>query len=163
MRLQRLRSACATAQSDLRLWLALYMRGARKFCQRRTNIFFIFQLWNVGTFGRFFLFVLVHEGERVTKYHYKRAMIGPPPAKLNLNGASLAGRWWLSHSGTFVFGSSFQLKKPQKTPPPDKTFWIRACLVFLPPVVLWVGSHMLPNCSRNEIMDLWSLSKGYVH
>ena len=32
-------------------------------------------------------------GERRSKYHYKRAIIGPP-AKRHLNGASLACRWW---------------------------------------------------------------------
>ena len=34
---------------------------------------------------------LVHEGKRGTKYHYLRA-IGGPPAKLHLNGVSLACR-----------------------------------------------------------------------
>ena len=43
------------------------------------------QLWQ-----RFFL---VWWGEEGSKYHYKRAMIGPP-AKRHLNGVSLACRWW---------------------------------------------------------------------
>ena len=44
----------------------------------------VFQLWL-----RFFIWW----GQRGSKYHCKRAIIGPP-AKRHLNGVSLAGRWW---------------------------------------------------------------------
>ena len=62
----------------------LIMRGSRKFCQGRSNfdefffVFFCFITW---------------WGEEGSKYHFKRAINGPP-AKRHLNGVSLAGRWW---------------------------------------------------------------------
>ena len=52
------------------------------------------------TLTTFFLMM----GERVSKCHYKRDIIGPP-AKRHLNGVSLAGRWWPSIEcwpGSFV-------------------------------------------------------------
>ena len=57
------------------------MRGSRKFCQMGSkfdNVFFSF---------------FVDEGVEDPKVHYKWAIIGPL-AKRNLDGVSLAGRWW---------------------------------------------------------------------
>ena len=59
------------------------MHGSRKFFQRGSNFFYVF----------FVCFFFSWVGERGSKYHYKRAIIGPP-AKRHLNGVSLAGRWW---------------------------------------------------------------------
>ena len=71
------------------------------------------------TFPTFFIFFHCFSwwGERGSKYHYKCAIIGPP-AKLHLNGVSLAGLWrpnierWL---GSFVILQGIQpsiAKKP---------------------------------------------------
>ena len=56
------------------------MPGSRKFCQRGSN------------FDRFFFAFLVDE-EVGSKYHYWRAISGPP-GKSHLNGILLACRWW---------------------------------------------------------------------
>ena len=56
-----------------------------------------------------FLFLYIHFfsswGDRGSKYHYQWAIIGPP-AKLHLNGVSLAGRRWPNiecwRQGSFV-------------------------------------------------------------
>ena len=55
-----------------------YMRGSRKFCQRGSNADNVF-------------FSMM--GEELSRYHYKRALFGPP-AKRHLNGVSLACRFW---------------------------------------------------------------------
>ena len=55
-----------------------YMRGSRKFCQRGSNL------------DSVFLSLL---GEELSKYHYKRALFGPP-AKCHLKGVLLACRLW---------------------------------------------------------------------
>ena len=54
----------------------MHMHGPRKFCQRG-SIFTVFMF-----------FFVVDEGDRGSKCHTKRAIIGPP-AKLRLNGV----RW----------------------------------------------------------------------
>ena len=68
-------------KSILYLWVNQYMRWSRKFFQSGSNFFL------------FFFFSFSWLGERGYKYHYKRAIIGPP-AKRHLNGVSLAGRLW---------------------------------------------------------------------
>ena len=92
---------CTTKANTM---IRLRMRGSRKFCQRGSNFDFFF------SFYVFFLFWL---GEERSKYHYKRAINGPP-AKRHLNGVSLAGRlncvwlagrWWPNiecWTGSFV-------------------------------------------------------------
>ena len=55
-----------------------YMRGSRKFCQRGSNLDNVFLVW---------------WGGELSKYHYKRAVFGPP-AKRHLNGVLLACRLW---------------------------------------------------------------------
>ena len=60
------------------------MCGSRKFCQidkGHSTFFFFF----------FFFFFFNDQGEGESKYHYKRAIIGPPP-KRHLNGVSLECR-----------------------------------------------------------------------
>ena len=47
-------------------YLMGYMGGSRKFCQRGSN------------FDKFFFFFFLVDEGRETKYHYKRAIIGPP-------------------------------------------------------------------------------------
>ena len=54
------------------------MRGSRKFCQRGSNLDNVF-------------FSLM--GEELSKYHYQRAIFGPP-ANRHSNGVSLAYRLW---------------------------------------------------------------------
>ena len=56
--------------------LMSYMRGYRKLCQRGSNfdVFFLF------------IFFLIDEGREDKKYHYKRAIIGPPAKRHLLNG-----------------------------------------------------------------------------
>ena len=89
------------------------MRGTRK-CQRGSyfrHVFF-FSWW----------------GERGSKYHYKRAIIGLP-AKCHLNGVSLVGRWWPNIEcwlGSFMIfqgGGSGHLSFP-----PCPPLWICAWL-----------------------------------
>ena len=52
-------------------------------------------------------------------------------AKRHLNGVSLAGRCWPAYSGIFILPFLINLKQVTvgPPPPPDKTFWIRACNV----------------------------------
>ena len=44
------------------------------------------------TFFTFF-YLISYKGDRGSKYHYKRAITGPP-ANANKNGVSLSDRWW---------------------------------------------------------------------
>ena len=55
------------------------MRGSKKFVRGGPTVHV------------FIYYFLVDEGEGGSKYHYKRAIIGPP-AKRHLNGAALACR-----------------------------------------------------------------------
>ena len=61
------------------------MRESRNFCQRRSKIDNVF-------FFCLFVFFLF-SGVGGSKYHNKRATIGPP-AKRHLNDVPLACRWW---------------------------------------------------------------------
>ena len=77
---RRIRRACADlpTRQSLRCWstqMNAGMYGSRQFCQRGSNFENVF---------------LVDEG---SKYHFKRAIIGPP-AKRHLNCVSLACRCW---------------------------------------------------------------------
>ena len=71
------------AHWTIKLWITWHlaltcntknMRGSRKFCQRGSNS---------------------DNVERGSKYRWKRTVIGLP-ARSNLNGVSLSGRWWLN-------------------------------------------------------------------
>ena len=95
------------------------MRRSRKFCQRGSNFDNVFCCcffswwWEGGS-----------------KYHYKRAIIGPP-AKRHLNGVSLAGPWFpniecwfcsfviFSGSGPVLLFVIFQRGSGPPAPPPS--------------------------------------------
>ena len=108
------------------------MCGSRKFCQRGTPLTTIYS---------FILLFLVWWGEEWSKYHYKRAINGPP-AKRHLNGVSLAGRWWsniecwigsfvvLRGSGPVLLRNPLFLYFPGGSRPPVP-LWIRT----------WMKSH----------------------
>ena len=101
------------------------MRGSRKFCQRGSNLDHVF-------------FSLM--GEELSKYHYQRAIFGPP-ANRHSNGVSLAYRLWPrieSWLGSFTIlrGSGPVLLKKTiflcfsrgSGPPAPPPLWIRLCI-----------------------------------
>ena len=109
------------------------MRGSRKFCQRGSNFdtffFFFFFFWGGGEI----------RGVEGSRYHYKRAFIGPP-AKRHFNGVSLAGRYrpdiecWLFSFVIFQGIRTSIAKEPYicmivqaSGPPAPSPLWIRAC------------------------------------
>ena len=51
----------------------------------------------------------------------------PPAKRQQLNGVSLAGRWWPIFNGILILSPPHQLKTLELNPS-DKTFWIRAWL-----------------------------------
>ena len=74
------------------------MRGSRKFCQRGSNFDKFCFVMFLFVFVCFVFVVFLGGGgagrggrDDPSKYHYKRAIIGPP-AKRHLNGFSLACR-----------------------------------------------------------------------
>ena len=96
------------------------MRRSRKFCQRGGGGGCFFCWWEMGG----------------SKYHYKRAIIGPP-AKPHFNGVSLACQWWPNIEcwlGSFVIFQGIWtklLRNPiflwffRRGPDPRSPLWIR--------------------------------------
>ena len=99
------------------------MRGSRKFCQRGSNLDNVF-------------FSLM--GEELSKYHYQRAIFGPP-ANRHSNGVSLAYRLWpkieswlgsftiLRGSGPVLLKKTYIFVIFEGGPDPLSPLWIRLC------------------------------------
>ena len=65
---------------------------------------------------------------KITKLHFLCMTNIHTLAKRNLNGVSLAGRWWPAYSYIWILSPLIKFKKTCKSlTPSDKIFWIRAC------------------------------------
>ena len=98
------------------------MRGSRNLCQRGASFYSLFCCC---------FFKLMRGG---SKYHFKGAIIGPP-AKLHLNGVSLAGWLW---PGIECWLGSFLIYQGIRTSIAQKPYFCDFSGGSGPPAPLWI-------------------------